>query len=151
MLLCTLLFYSLYLLVQWVKFRYTFSNKFWYKLTTMRNYTNGNDQLSSTLTKFLFLNILCCSCYCIACLCPTLNVSNSVINTTNSYISTTVQVLCASGYAIDPLNSLNNSITTVCTSSCNWSTFPITCQRMLYFWYNHNYSKFRTDVHALVL
>jgi hypothetical protein len=61
--------------------------------------------------------------------CPQLNVSNSVLNTTDSNFTTAVQVVCDVGYAIDPLNLFNNSINTVCTSSGNWSTFPILCQR----------------------
>jgi len=63
--------------------------------------------------------------------CPPLNVSYSVLNTTDSNYTTAVRVVCNDGYAIDPLNLFNNSVDTVCTSSGNWSTFPIACQREL--------------------
>ena len=61
--------------------------------------------------------------------CRHLNVSNSVLNTTDSNFTTAVQIVCDAGYAIDPLNLFNNSISTVCMSSGNWSMFPIECQR----------------------
>jgi hypothetical protein len=80
----------------------------------------------STVNECLFV-YLCCFIAIVTC--PQLNVSNSVLNTTDSNFTTAVQVVCDAGYAIDPLNLFNNSITTVCTSSGNWSTFPILCQR----------------------
>jgi len=89
---------------------------------------NGNWNECSMIWRIM----CCCVLYVLATVrCPALNVSNSVLNTTNSNFSTVVRIVCNFGYAIDPLNLLNNSANSVCTSSGNWSTFPITCQREL--------------------
>ena len=61
--------------------------------------------------------------------CPALNVSHASPNNTYTFYRTTVLVTCNSGYAIDPLNYLNNSVSTTCTADGSWSVYPITCQR----------------------
>ena len=62
-------------------------------------------------------------------MCPTLNVSDSSPNNTDTFYTTTVLVTCNSGYAIDPLNYLNNSVSTTCAADGSWSVYPIICQR----------------------
>jgi hypothetical protein len=64
-----------------------------------------------------------------AVVCPPLNISNAWLNTSYTNYSTAVLVTCNSGYAINPYDIRNNIITTVCSASGNWSTYPISCQR----------------------
>jgi hypothetical protein len=46
-----------------------------------------------------------------------------VNNTVASPFLTTQQLTCSPGYAIDPMNRLNNTVNTTCTQFGNWSTF----------------------------
>ena len=72
-------------------------------------------------------------CYCLTgVVCPSLNstLSTFTLNTTANNHGTTIRATCATGYAIDPRNSSNNTINTYCTQNGTWSTYPIPCQSM---------------------
>ena len=79
--------------------------------------------------------------------CPALNVSDARPNNTDTYYTITVFVTCNSGYAIDPLNYLNNSVSTTCTAEGSWSVYPIICQRTTkyVYWPNINQLTFVTS------